>query len=266
MKFKNDFFSNYLKYAPLSLALERSLECEIYARQDFRHPVLDVGCGEGLYTFMLFDEKVDTGVDPNPRELKRALQYRIYSELINCNGDKIPKPDGAYNTIYSNSVLEHIPEVEPVLKEIHRLLAADGYFYATVPTHLFQTYSVGSRFLTSVGLSSLAKRYERFYNRFWSQIHCYPQDRWAEIFQACGFRVVDVIEYGSEKTSLIYGIFIPFALGDRIIKKLLNRWTIYPQLRHFLTWPLRRIFRNSFFTDAINIRNGGLVYFKLERE
>jgi len=266
MKLKHDYFPNYLKYAPLALALERSLECELYARQDFKHPVLDVGCGEGLYAFMLFDEKVDTGIDPNPYEIKRARQYSIYTELINCSGYKIPRSDGRYNTIYSNSVLEHIPDLEPVLKEIHRLLAANGYFHATIPTHLFQTYTVGIRFLTSVRLNSLAKRYEGFYNRFWSQIHCYPPDKWANIFQGCGFRVVDIIEYSNKKTSLIYGIFIPFALGDWIIKKLLNRWTVWPELRYFLTWPLRKVFRQGFFTTAINIHNGGLVYFKLAKE
>ena len=266
MKFKKDFFPNYLKFAPVSLGLERSLECEIYSKQAFEHPVLDLGCGDGLFAFILFDEKVDTGIDPNPREIKRALQYNIYTELINCSGDKILKPDRAYNRIYSNSVLEHIPELEPVLKEIYRLLAADGYFYTTVPTHLFQTYTVGSRFLASLRLNSLAKRYERFYNRFWSQIHCYPPDSWADIFRRCGFKVVDIIEYGSKKTSLICGIFIPFALGGWIVKKLLNRWTICPELRHFLTWPLRSVIQHSFFTGAINIHNGGLVYFKLAKE
>lgn len=265
MRFKKDFFSNYLKFAPVSLALERSLECEIFLKQVFEHPVLDLGCGDGLFAFILFDDKVDTGIDPNPREVKRATQYAIYSEQINCLGDKIPKPDGSYKTVYSNSVLEHIPDLEPVLKEVHRILSTGGNFYVTVPTHLFQTYTVGSRFLTTLGLSRLAIKYEHFYNSFWSQIHCYTPAKWAELFERNGFKVVNVIEYGSKKTSLIYGLFIPLAFWDWLMKKLFNRWTICPGLRKIFTWPVYSAIGRNFFTDAIGIKNGGLVFFKLEK-
>jgi len=263
MEFKKDFFANYLKFAPVSLALERSLECEIYSKQVFEHPVLDLGCGDGLFAFILFDDKVDTGIDPNPREVKRATQYAIYSEQINCLGDKIRKPDGSYETIYSNSVLEHIPDLEPVLKEVHRLLSAGGNFYVTVPTHLFQTYTVGSRFLTALGLSRLAIKYERFYNSFWSQIHCYTPAVWSDLFERNRFKVVNVIEYGSKKTSLIYGLFIPLAFWGWLIKKLFNRWTLVPTWRKICTWPIYTIIRRGFFIDAIGISKGGLVFIKL---
>ena len=63
MKFKNNFLYNYLKEAPVALSVERSLECEILSNQEFKYPILDLGCGEGVFANMLFDEKIDVGID-----------------------------------------------------------------------------------------------------------------------------------------------------------------------------------------------------------
>jgi len=63
MKFKSDFLYNYLKQAPISLAIERSFECEILSKQKFQRPILDIGCGEGLFALILFDEKINVGID-----------------------------------------------------------------------------------------------------------------------------------------------------------------------------------------------------------
>jgi len=90
MRFKDNFFYNYVKVAPIPLALERSLECDILSKKTFARPILDIGCGEGIFARVLFDEKIDVGIDPNARELKRARELDAYDELIECFGDKIP--------------------------------------------------------------------------------------------------------------------------------------------------------------------------------
>ena len=57
MRFKDNFLLNYLKKAPVPLAVERSLECEILSRQEFVRPILDIGCGEGIFASVLFRGK-----------------------------------------------------------------------------------------------------------------------------------------------------------------------------------------------------------------
>ncbi len=69
MKFKDDFFRRYLGEAPVPLAIERSLECAILSRQRFDAPILDIGTGEGMFAYVLFDGKIDVGIDPDAREL-----------------------------------------------------------------------------------------------------------------------------------------------------------------------------------------------------
>ena len=72
---------------PAPLAIERSHECDILPRQLFEHPILDVGCGDGLFSYCLFDEKLDTGIDPRTEELAHAQRYLGYEELIATTGD-----------------------------------------------------------------------------------------------------------------------------------------------------------------------------------
>src|SRR5277367_5210719 len=105
MRFDSDFLSRYLEIAPAALAIERSLECEILARQRFTRPILDLGCGDGIFAFILCAEEIETGVDHDPAEVARARIYDRYEELITCSADAVPKPDASYRTIVSNSVL-----------------------------------------------------------------------------------------------------------------------------------------------------------------
>ena len=142
MEFKQNFFRNYLLDAPLSLAIERSLESQILIQKKFIHPILDIGCGEGIFAYHLFDGQIDVSVEPNQKELQRAKTFNVYGELINCFGDRISKPDKTFKTIFSNSVFEHIPDIKGVLRESHRLLCDDGVIYLTLPTNLFEKYTI----------------------------------------------------------------------------------------------------------------------------
>ena len=144
---KKSVILEYISMAPLALAFERIVECRILSNKKFEHPLLDLGCGEGLFAKILFAEVIDTGVDPNARELSRAKELGAYKELIKCYGDKIPKPDGSYRTILSNSVIEHIPDIDPIFKEALRLLAPGGHMYITVPTNHFEKYTWISQIL-----------------------------------------------------------------------------------------------------------------------
>jgi ubiquinone/menaquinone biosynthesis C-methylase UbiE len=267
MKFKNDFFARYLNVAPLPLAIERTWECEIQSDQDFQRPILDIGCGEGIFAWGLMDENIDVGIEPNGRELERASDLDLYDELIECYGDNIPKPDQSFQTIFSNSVLEHISEIEPVLKEAHRLLKDGGTIYLTLPTDNFDHYSWGYQILSNMGLKSLASKYLELFNRFWAHYHFYSSSDWEELFDRCGFKVKDQFEYASKAQCLFNNLVSPLCFFAFVVKKVTNRWFLFPTLRSIVV----RYFHLPLFSSFARLSKlppgkGGLIYFAIEKK
>ena len=105
----------------------------------------------------MFDENVDVGIDPNQRELDRAEEIGKYDELLNCPGAEIPRPDGQFETIFSNSVLEHIEDLESVMLECEGVSTG---LYMTVPTANFDKFSFVGQILALLrlrGLSTLSR-------------------------------------------------------------------------------------------------------------
>lgn len=264
LKTRRDVFRNYLRIAPAALAIERSLECEILAQHPFLRPVLDIGCGDGVFAAILCDGRIDTGIDYDPAEIERARVHQAYEELIVCGGDAIPKPDASYQTIFSNSVLEHIPDLIPVLKEAHRLLAPGGRFYVTIPTDRWERSVLPARLFRVLGLEALARRYQVFYNRFWAHHHAYDESRWAELFAEQGFTVVDQRCYVPPNLTTLLDILTPLAGPAMISKKLLGRWIALPWLRA-LTVPILAPLLQRLVAASRMPATGNLVFFSLTR-
>lgn len=97
---------------------------------------LDLGCGDGLLTMIVLEEtgpREIVGVDPDPAETAQARELGIYAAVHTCGGSDVPEPDASFDWVLSNSVLEHIGTIEPVLAEVARLLRPGGEFIFTVP-------------------------------------------------------------------------------------------------------------------------------------
>lgn len=264
MKFKDDVLLEYCSQAPLALALERVVECRIYPRLSFERPIMDLGCGEGLFASILFEEKVDTGIDPNSRELERARELGAYEELIECYGDNVPKADASYRTIFSNSVVEHIEDLEPVLKEMNRLLVEGGYFHFTAPSPNFERFTVINLLLEKLGLEKPSKAFRSFFNRFWVHYHTYPLGGWIQLAERAGFEVVEAYTYSPQKTCLLNTIFTPFGVPGKIIKSLTNRWSLFPRFSAVIMRPICSMLR-PLIDGAERAEDGGLVFLSLRK-
>lgn len=264
MKFHENILPRYLSVAPLPLALERVLECRIHRQHEFARPILDVGCGDGLLAQVLFAEAIDTGIDPDPAELERARDSGAYNELLACRGDAIPKPDGSYLTILSNSVLEHIPQMEPVLREMHRLLANEGRIYLTVPSDRFDQYTVGSQLLTSLGLRPAAARFRSFFNSFWKHYHYHSPDQWRALAARCGFVTVECYPFNPKRVCLTNDALVPFSILSLIAKTLTGRWILFPGLRRTMARPLA-VLGSRVLRNGEEAQDGGLVYLHLKK-
>ena len=111
---------------------------------------LDLGCGDGKLMRILLDAAGVApeliGIDPDPLETRQAERAGVYRRVHTVPGERIPEQDAAFDFVFSNSVLEHIPDLEPVLGEVARLLRPGGAFLFTVPAAGFHDCLAGPLF------------------------------------------------------------------------------------------------------------------------
>ena len=264
MKFADNFLRRYLDIAPAALALERAIECEMHARNKWPAPILDIGCGDGYFASILCCEQIDTGIDPDKSELDAARESHAYKELIACFGNAIPRPDKSFTTIISNSVLEHISNLMPVLKEANRLLADDGRFHITIPSDRLELATIPARILSAFGMPSLAARYGRFYNRFWRHHHAYGDATWRSMFAEAGFDVVAHHAYVPRDLSTSYDLLTVIALPGFVSKKLCNRWVMWPALRQLYSGLIARTIQGMI--PHLQCGEGTLFFYSLKKK
>jgi len=118
----------------LAQSFWRAQEFSLFMRNQalMQRPILDFGCGDGSFAAVLF-ENIDYGVDIDGDALRVAGKFGLYSNLLQSSKNRIPLPDGSINTVMSNSVLEHVQDLDNEIAEISRVLGANGLFVFTVP-------------------------------------------------------------------------------------------------------------------------------------
>lgn len=166
-----------------SLALWRAAEIAVLRELDYRRPVLDLGCGDGLITAHVLPH-VDFGVDPYRVALAQAARRALYARLIDRPLEAAPLAPRSVGTIVSNSVLEHVPRPERVLQTAARLLRPGGRLVFTVPTEAFGQW-----------LMLPVARYAVWRNRHYEHRNLWPVERWAALLDSAGFGIERVRPY-----------------------------------------------------------------------
>jgi SAM-dependent methyltransferase len=91
--------------------------------------LLDLGCYDGAWTLQLADRlgtRAISGVEvvPAMAQVSRAKGIHVVEGNLN---EPLPLPDGAFDVIHANQVIEHLVETDGFVSEIHRLLSPTGY-------------------------------------------------------------------------------------------------------------------------------------------
>jgi len=243
------FFSKVEKYQAPSTILFRSIELKLL-KQKFgdlfdAKTILDLGCGQGIAASIIFDKKIDYGLDNDQLGLQQAEKSNLYQKLILADAKNIPLPDNSIDLAFSNSVIEHIKELNSVLKEVYRILGQNGVFIFTVPSDCFKNYSLFS-FLKMI---PLAKIYGELRNKKFNHHHAYSLQEWTSILKSDGFQEIDGYHYLKKRTLEFWDFLLifswPFRLMPKINQKLSN-W-IY---KTFFRKQIYKKFVDSEITDS----------------
>lgn len=213
---------------PYFRGLLRAVEARFYENIDLPAPTLDLGCGDGHFATLAFNRPLDVGLDPWTGPIRQAVKRGGYLEVIQGSGDHIPFEDAHFASAVSNSVLEHIPDLDPVLKEMARVLQPGAPFIFCVPNHNFlPTLSVSS-FFDRIHLKLIGNCYRSFFNFITRHHHCDDPAVWQTRLEKAGFELVDWWHYFSPHAEHVLEWGHYFGLPSLITRKLFGRWIVAP--------------------------------------
>ena len=98
----------------------------------FREPTLDLGCGDGLFGDIAGFPAPTIGFDCDEPSL--AVRRHLFPESESVCGDarRLPFSNGTFETVLSNSVFEHLPDLQICMNEMYRVLRPGGKLLFTM--------------------------------------------------------------------------------------------------------------------------------------
>lgn len=249
MPHKDLLWENILRL-PYFRGLLRAVEGGFYQELDLPGPLLDVGCGDGDFAFMTFDRPLDVGIDPWTGPIRKAVRKKVYRLALQGTGDRMPFATAYFRSVISNSVLEHIPDVEAVVADIARVTAPGGVFVFCVPSENFLGNLSVSGFFDRLGLKFLADMYRRFFNRISRHHHCDPAPTWQARLETAGFVLEKWWNYFPPKAlhALEWGHYL--GLPSFLLHLLTRRWILVEE-----KWNLcltRSIIERHYLDDPVD--------------
>lgn len=205
-------------FAP-PVALWRAVELRAAAEEEYQAPLLDLGCGDGLVAQVLFgtEAQVEAGIDPWMEQLRRAARSGAYRHVELGRGDALPYAAETFATALSNSVLEHIPDLLPVLSEVRRVLMPEGRFIFTVPSDAFRYFLAGYVQRKNAGDLRGAEEYASQVDARLEHHHYYNPADWRHLLRTVGMQVVETRYYMPEQVEQLWDqMNIRYGIGRRL--------------------------------------------------
>lgn len=226
----DDLLWRNLKDLPAFRGLLRAVEARFYQDLPLPAPTLDLGCGDAHFATVTFKQPLAAGVDPWTWPLRdaRRLYPQAYHLLTQADGARLPFTDGHFASAMSNSVLEHIPDLDPVLREVARVLRPGAPFVFCSPSDYFLQFLSISGALHKVGLHGPAGMYEQFFNRISRHHHCDGPDVWAARLAKAGLTLEKHWYYFSPAAlrALEWGHYL--GVPSVLAHVLTGRWLFVP--------------------------------------
>jgi len=242
-----EILKEYLKSRPLFLSLIRAKEAWLFQRQlPLKTPVLDVGCGDGFFAKITF-KKIEIGLDLADSRINEAKRENVYEKLVTYSGHEIPLKSESVATVVSNCVLEHVPNLEEVVQEVHRVLKPGGVFLTTVMAKPWE-----ENLMFGGWYKGWMRRKQVHFNllNYWE---------WMKLWKNCGFEVREKIGYLSSTACKLIDFCHYVSLPSLISYKLTGvwdwGWKWYPT-----RWLVKIMSENG------KIEKSGAIFFELRKK
>lgn len=250
------FLNKFMDLYPHSpyLYIWRAAEAAAIAKLINKHHlnakrILDIGCGDGIFSSVLFD-KIFTGSDLSYRSLRKASSSGLYLNNIQANATSLPLKNKSFDMCFSNCVFEHIINDKSAFSEASRVLHTDGYFLISVPSDNFESM---------LPCYFLKKIFPAFWNKLTIKIdrslmhhHYYNMDFLDNYLRGLDMELIDVEPYVALRQ---FKVWIILRTLESILKRIRMK-----KVNLMLSGILRNLIKSyPFLLSHYSVKNGGLA-------
>jgi SAM-dependent methyltransferase len=230
-------FRRYFPYTPTALCIKECARLTALRNYACPGPILDVGCGDGLFASMAFSDAEVWGVDIDAKEGRWASASQAYSQVVLGDITRVHLPPSFFETCIANCSLEHIPRIDQALQTIREALKPGGRFLTFVPNREWAEHLLSVRVLKQLGAGQLAETVREAIDTTFKHHHLYDAQGWRKITEDAGFVVDAVAPVLSTATTVAFEAFLVPSILGFVNKKLTTRWTNFPNMRRLLALP-----------------------------
>lgn len=224
-------------------------------------PLLDLGCGDGTYTRILLERASEIfttntyspliGLDPNPEERVKATKSGIYSQIFTTDSSNIPLPDASVNSVFSNSVVEHIKDKNGAIKEISRVLTPGGtYLFSTPSPDMAADFKI-AKLLSRNGGEKLKKIWVRVINTKFKHYWIQSPEKWSEDLNRYGLKTQKYCYTLSPQNAALWELFLLPSYIQHLFAKKFGAAPLASVTKRYLQKHLSEL------TEDPNMKTGG---------
>lgn len=148
----------------------RTIEVAVMVELAARHGLdlqarvdVDVGCGNGVLGNALIRD-IGIGFDMNTTGVAWARGHKpAYRSLLCASATAVPLHSDSQHVIFSNSVIEHIPDLDATLDEMARLVAPGGYIVLSTVSEQFPSLMLGQEQPPAQARHDLDRSYDHYH-------------------------------------------------------------------------------------------------------
>ena len=231
-------FRRYFPHTPTALAIKECARLSVVRRYPCPGPVLDVGCGDGLFARMAFENAEVWGIDIDAAEGRWAAASQAYTQVILGDVTRATLPESFFATCVANCSLEHVPRIDLALRTICNALRPGGLAYLFVPNAEWASHLTSARVLSKLGMPVLGSYIQDSIDQLFRHHHLYDAQGWGRVVTEAGFELVAVEPVLSTATTVAFEAFLLPSLAGLLNKHLTTRWTNFPNARRAFAWPV----------------------------
>ncbi len=233
-------FRHYFAHSPTALAIKECARLSVIRRYACPGPILDVGCGDGLFARMAFEDAEVWGIDIDAAEGRWAAASQAYTQVVLGDVTRASLPRDFFATCVANCSLEHVPRLDLALKNILGSLRPGGVAYLFVPNVEWASHLTSARLLARLGAPLMSQQIQTAIDRQFRHYHLYDAAGWRRVVADSGLEVQAVEPVLSSATTVAFEAFLLPSLAGLLNKKLTTRWTNFPLARQLFATPVYR--------------------------